>query len=413
MKYKNDQISSCPCLRGLLWLAGSCIFACASLFIALNYDNNARWIEWIQLFVSSAGAIAIPIAIWWLSSYRSEKLKEKKLQIETLNCIYGDLFGISNLIVDLAEFITSNIRIASNALIYIKISKDKFKFNFNIYNQLYSYNLGKFPVAEFSLKYSELNINFISRNSPDLYSYLFQLDKCMKHMQKSIEVFRQNLVNNSIQKENLSNSIQLTEEEKRAIKVPYNLDILLERKKLSIEQNFLVGYIESMKDSLNTINGIIKNIKKTIYALDRFCDEKYPNQISLHSEKEKRYFGKILNYKNESELIIEAIENLYPNSRNTDKTKKITKILCKNFIHNPLFDIIYSMAEILDENLTESREILLKHAGKKYSVVITPETIQMLEKVMPDIENKIDGIRPEQEKDEFRTIFRAAINSIR
>ena len=235
----------------------------------------------------------------------------------------------------------------------------------------------------------------------------------MKHMQKSIEVFRQNLVNNSIQKENLSNSIQLTEEEKSTIKVPCNLDILLERKKLSIEQNFLVGYIESMKDLLNTINGIIENIKKIIHALDRLCDEKYPNQISLHSEKEKRYFDKILNYKNESELIIEAIENLYPDSRNTDKTKEITITLCKKFIHNPLFDIIYSMAEIFDGNLTEAREILLKHSGKKYGVVITPETIQMLEKVMPDIENKIDEIKSEQEKDEFCTILRAAIDSMR
>ena len=411
MKSENDQISSCPCLRGLLWLAVSCIFVCALLFIALNYDNNARWIEWIQLLLGILGAIVNLFVIYWLSSYRNEKLKEKKLQIETLNCIYGDLFGISNLIVDLAEFITSNIRIASNALIYIKLSKDKF--NFNIYNQLYSFKLGRFPVAEFSLKYSELNINFISRNSPDLYGYLFQLDKCMKHMQKSIEVFRQNLVNNSIQKENLSNSIQLTEEEKSTIKVPCNLDILLERKKLSIEQNFLVGYIESMKDLLNTINGIIENIKKIIHALDRLCDEKYPNQISLHSEKEKRYFDKILNYKNESELIIEAIENLYPDSRNTDKTKEITITLCKKFIHNPLFDIIYSMAEIFDGNLTEAREILLKHSGKKYGVVITPETIQMLEKVMPDIENKIDEIKSEQEKDEFCTILRAAIDSMR
>lgn len=91
MKSENDQISSCPCLRGLLWLAGSCIFVCALLFIALNYDNDVRWIEWIQLLVSSAGAIAIPVAIWWLSAYKVDREKESKLHIEKLNEILADL----------------------------------------------------------------------------------------------------------------------------------------------------------------------------------------------------------------------------------------------------------------------------------------------------------------------------------
>lgn len=77
MKSENDQISSCPCLRGLLWLAVSCIFVCALLFIALNYDNNARWIEWIQLLLGILGAIVNLFVIYWLSSYRTEKLKEK------------------------------------------------------------------------------------------------------------------------------------------------------------------------------------------------------------------------------------------------------------------------------------------------------------------------------------------------
>ena len=137
-----------------MWIVGIFLITGMLLLVFLGSDHNARWIEWIQLFVDIAGAIAIPIVIWWLSSHRAESLKERTRQIETLNCIYGDLFGISNLMVDLANFTTSTLKTANEALVYIDSVRDNF--NSYEYNKLYSWDIGKFPISEFSLKYSEL-----------------------------------------------------------------------------------------------------------------------------------------------------------------------------------------------------------------------------------------------------------------
>ena len=411
MSCKHDKKLSCPCLKGLLWIVGIFLITGMLLLVFLGSDHNARWIEWIQLFVNIAGAIAIPIVIWWLSSHRAESLKERTRQIETLNCIYGDLFGISNLMVDLANFTTSTLKTANEALVYIDSVRDNF--SSYEYNKLYSWDIGKFPISEFSLKYSELNINFISIDDPDLYGYLFQLDKHMEHMQKATECLQENLVNSSVQKTNSINSIQLTEEEEKKHTDPKEIDILYKRKSISIEKDFVIGRIMTIKNSLNIIDGIIQNIKKTIPALGKYCEEKYPNQISLHSERRKKFFDRIISYKNESELISDAIENLYPDSRNIDNTKKIVVILNQRFIPNPLVEIIYSFAEILDGKISDAKKILKKHMGKKHSVIATPETLLMMGKIIPDINKKIDEIKLENEKQEFREILYSAMNSIR
>ena len=374
-------------------------------------NDDIHWIEKLQLTVNSIGTIAIPFVIWWLSAKRMGEIKERNQHIETLNCIYGDLYGISNLMVDIAIFTTSSLKKANESLAYINSIGDEF--SSYIYNHLYSLELGKFPVADFSLKYSELNINFISIDAPDLYGYLFQLDKHMVHMQKSMEILRQNMINNSMQKTNLINAIQLTEEEKLNIKDPKDVDVLLKMKSISIEKDFVNGYLLAAKNSLNIINAVIQNIKKAIAALDKYCDEKYPNEISLHSEMQMKYFYRILDYKNESELILDAIKNLYPNSRNIDNTKKIVTILNQRFMPNPLVEIIYSFAEIFDGNFSDAKKILKKHMGKKYDIIATPETLLMIEKIMPEINKKIEEINLEKEKQEFRAILCSAMDSIR
>lgn len=409
MSCKHDQKLLCPCLKGLSWVSGILLITFYILFIYLNDDIH--WIEKLQLTVNSIGTIAIPFVIWWLSAKRTGEIKERNQHIETLNCIYGDLYGISNLMVDIANFTTSSLKKANESLAYINSIGDKF--SSHMYNYLYSRDLGKFPIADFSLKYSKLNINFISVNDPDLYGYLFQLDKHMIHMQRSIEILRQNMVNNSMQKTNLINAIQLTEEENLKIKDRKDVDILLKRKSISIEKDFIVGYISTVKNSLDIINGVIQNIKKVIPALDKYCDEKYPNEVSLHSEMRMKYFCRILDYKNESELILDAIENLYPNSRNIDNTKKIVTILNQRFMPNPLVDIIYSFAEILDGKFSDAKIILKQHVGKKHSIIATHETLLMMEKIMSDINKKIEEIKLENEKQEFRAILCSAINSIR
>lgn len=411
MSCKHDKKVSCPCLKGLLWIVGIFLITGMLLLVFLGSDHNARWIEWIQLFVNIAGAIAIPIVIWWLSSHRAESLKERTRQIETLNCIYGDLFGISNLMVDLANFTTSILKTANEALVYIDSVRDNF--SSYEYNKLYSWDIGKFPISEFSLKYSELNINFISIDDPDLYGYLFQLDKHMEHMQKATECLQENLVNSSVQKANSINSIQLTEEEKKKHTDPKEIDILYKRKSISIEKDFVIGRIMTIKNSLNIIDGIIQNIKKTIPALGKYCEEKYPNQISLHSERRKKFFDRIISYRNESELIYEAIEKLLPVSRNTTIVKNNVKILDEKFFKNPIVKIIYLLAEILDGNLSKAKEVLNKYDWKKNYVVVAPEIIQILEKVMPDINRKIDEVKNEREKQEFKAILALAINSIK
>lgn len=409
MNYKHDQKLSCPCLKGLLCVSGIFLITFYILFLYLNDDIH--WIEKLQLTVNSIGTIAIPFVIWWLSAKRMGEIKERNQHIETLNCIYGDLYGISNLMVDIAIFTTSSLKKANESLAYINSIGDEF--SSYIYNHLYSLELGKFPVADFSLKYSELNINFISIDAPDLYGYLFQLDKHMVHMQKSMEILRQNMINNSMQKTNLINAIQLTEEEKLNIKDPKDVDVLLKMKSISIEKDFVNGYLLAAKNSLNIINAVIQNIKKAIAALDKYCDEKYPNEISLHSEMQMKYFYRILDYKNESELILDAIKNLYPNSRNIDNTKKIVTILNQRFMPNPLVEIIYSFAEIFDGNFSDAKKILKKHMGKKYDIIAAPETLLMIEKIMPEINKKIEEINLEKEKQEFRAILCSAMDSIR
>ena len=255
MKYKNDQISSCPCLRGLLWLAGSCIFVCALLFIALNYDNDVRWIEWIQLLLGILGAIVNLFVIWWLSSYRAEKEKETQRQIDALNLLITDLIILSRNLKYYLDIFNKELKDIESLLKKLKApicSKEEKRI-------LYSF-INKTEKVPLDVSFEITNLTFIIKLDFVLYFTLSEIKKMLI---------------------DTNNIMILSERNTR-----YNNKILAN---LSIyKTNDDINYIEKgiiQKKSMFSHIEII--LEKSRFALDRLsilCSKKYGGKIDAYSK---------------------------------------------------------------------------------------------------------------------------------
>ena len=280
MKSENDQISSCPCLRGLLWLVGSCIFVCALLFIALNYDNNARWIEWIQLFVSSAGAIAIPVAIWWLSAYKVDRERESKLHIEKLNEILADLFIVSKNLVHLRKCFYDDIKGLKECLGMLESPSQII--DWAKYNALLS-KYEVFSVVKLVTKFDNRDISFLSRKNADLLLKLRSWDGLILNLNEKILMDKEMLL--------VSQKI-LNNQYKNLGRLPTNKERFL------IEMGYLNAILRNIEGTYHYIEEIIRNTKIIIEILPNFIEENFGDQVELNSKENKdKYFSEILELK--------------------------------------------------------------------------------------------------------------------
>mgnify|MGYP000398780894 CR=1 FL=1 len=287
MSSENDQISSCPCLRGLVWLAGSCIFVCALLFIALNYDNDVRWIEWIQLLVSSAGAIAIPVAIWWLSSYKNDSEKDIRLHIETLNAILVDLFIVSKNLVHLKRYFSDNIKGLEKCL-YILDGPIQ-RFNLNNYNALLSKYKG-FPIVRLMTKFDNRDISFLSRKNADLLLKLRSWDNLILNFNEKILTDK-----------------ELCLEYQKILNEQYDIITKSGRfptngERIQIEKGYVNAVLRNIEGTYHYIEEIIRKTKIIIEILPDFIEKNFGDQVELNSKENRdKYFSEIVELKIDNE----------------------------------------------------------------------------------------------------------------
>ena len=279
MKYKNDQISSCPCLRGLLWLAGSCIFVCALLFIAF-YDNNVRWIERIQLLVSSAGAIAIPVAIWWLSAYKVDREKESKLHIEKLNEILADLFIVSKNLVHLRKCFYNDIKGLKECLRMLDSPSQII--DWVKYDALISEYKG-FSVVKLVTNLDNRDISFLSRKNADLLLKLRSWDALILNFNEKILMDKELC---------LEDQKILNDQYKNLRRPPSN------EERFQLEMGYLNAILRNIEGTYHYIEEIIRNTKIIIEILPNFIEENFGDQVELNSKENKdKYFSEILELK--------------------------------------------------------------------------------------------------------------------
>ena len=282
MKSENDQISSCPCLRGLLWLAGSCIFVCALLFIAF-YDNNVRWIERIQLLVSSAGAIAIPVAIWWLSAYKVDREKESKLHIEKLNEILADLFIVSKNLVHLRKCFYNDIKGLKECL--GMLDSPCHIIDWAKYNALLSKH-EVFSVVKLVTKFDNRDISFLSRKNADLLLKLRSWDGLILNFNEKILTDKETY----LLCQNISND-------------QYNIikqkgEFLTYKRRIEIEKVRLTGILANIENTYLSIGEITEKTKIIIGILPNFIEENFGDQVELNSKENRdKYFSEILELK--------------------------------------------------------------------------------------------------------------------
>ena len=287
MKSENDQISSCPCLRGLLWLVGSCIFVCALLFIVLNYDNDVRWIEWIQLLVSSAGAIAIPVAIWWLSSYKNDREKDIRLHIETLNAILVDLFIVSKNLVHLKRYFSGNIKGLEKCL-YILDGPIQ-RFNLTNYNALLSKYKG-FPIVRLMTKFDNRDISFLSRKNADLLLKLRSWDNLILNFNEKILTDK-----------------ELCLEYQKILNEQYDIITKSGRfptngERIQIEKGYVNAVLRNIEGTYHYIEEIIRKTKIIIEILPDFIEKNFGDQVELNSKENRdKYFSEIVELKIDNE----------------------------------------------------------------------------------------------------------------
>lgn len=279
MKSENDQISSCPCLRGLLWLAGSCIFVCALLFIAF-YDNNVRWIERIQLLVSSAGAIAIPVAIWWLSAYKVDREKESKLHIEKLNEILADLFIVSKNLVHLRKCFYNDIKGLKECLRMLDSPSQII--DWVKYDALISEYKG-FSVVKLVTKFDNRDISFLSRKNADLLLKLRSWDALILNFNEKILMDKELC---------LEDQKILNDQYKNLRRPPSN------EERFQLEMGYLNAILRNIEGTYHYIEEIIRNTKIIIEILPNFIEENFGDQVELNSKENKdKYFSEILESK--------------------------------------------------------------------------------------------------------------------
>lgn len=279
MKSENDQISSCPCLRGLLWLAVSCIFVCALLFIAF-YDNNARWIERIQLLVSSAGAIAIPVAIWWLSAYKVDREKESKLHIEKLNEILADLFIVSKNLVHLRKCFYNDIKGLKECLRMLDSPSQII--DWVKYDALISEYKG-FSVVKLVTKFDNRDISFLSRKNADLLLKLRSWDALILNFNEKILMDKELC---------LEDQKILNDQYKNLRRPPSN------EERFQLEMGYLNAILRNIEGTYHYIEEIIRNTKIIIEILPNFIEENFGDQVELNSKENKdKYFSEILESK--------------------------------------------------------------------------------------------------------------------
>ena len=279
MKSENDQISSCPCLRGLLWLAGSCIFVCALLFIAF-YDNNVRWIERIQLLVSSAGAIAIPVAIWWLSAYKVDREKESKLHIEKLNEILADLFIVSKNLVHLRKCFYNDIKGLKECLRMLDSPSQII--DWVKYDALISEYKG-FSVVKLVTNLDNRDISFLSRKNADLLLKLRSWDALILNFNEKILMDKELC---------LEDQKILNDQYKNLRRPPSN------EERFQLEMGYLNAILRNIEGTYHYIEEIIRNTKIIIEILPNFIEKNFGDQVELNSKENKdKYFSEILELK--------------------------------------------------------------------------------------------------------------------
>lgn len=227
---------------------------CALLFIALNYDNDVRWIEWIQLLVSSAGAIVNIFVIWWLSSYRAKKKRETQRQIDALNLLITDL-------IILSRNLNYYLDIFSKELKYIEPLLDKLEaltYSEDEKKILHSY-INKMLRVPLDVSFEIKDLVFITKLDFELYITLSEIEKML------IEA---------------NNSMISSEDD-----IKYNNQIRLNL--LKYKANSDVSYIKGgimQKKSIISYIGII--LEKSRFALSRIsilCNEKYNGKIDAYS----------------------------------------------------------------------------------------------------------------------------------
>ena len=169
MSCKHDTNFSCPCLKGLLWLTGIFLITGILLLVFLSYDHNARWIEWMQLFVDIAGAIAIPIVIWWLSNNRRRRIEENDRRIMVINQVLSDFLIFSRQLKNYIHTIKQAKQGCSNAIKKLKIAHIDNSFYEDMKKTFYVFT------AIRSLNYNSTDLSFISLKNKELYFNLLIL----------------------------------------------------------------------------------------------------------------------------------------------------------------------------------------------------------------------------------------------
>ena len=266
---------------------GSCIFVCALLFIALNYDNDVRWIEWIQLLVSSAGAIAIPVAIWWLSSYKNDREKDIRLHIETLNAIMVDLFIVSKNLVHLKRYFSDNIKGLEKCL-YILDGPIQ-RFNLTNYNALLSKYKG-FPIVRLVTKFDNRDISFLSRKNADLLLKLRSWDNLILNFNEKILTDK-----------------ELCLECQKILNEQYDIITKSGRfptneKRIQIEKDYVNAVLCNIEGTYHYIEEIIRKTKIIIEILPNFIEENFGDQVELNSKENRdKYFSEIIELKIDNE----------------------------------------------------------------------------------------------------------------
>ena len=110
----------CPCIRNLIFISIVAILTIAfHLFIAYNGVDYGFKVA--ELIVSTLGAIAIPITIWWLSDYRKKEIEEKERQILVWNKIIVEVTILSKKILQAVKILQHSSDLCNKNI----IKKDK------------------------------------------------------------------------------------------------------------------------------------------------------------------------------------------------------------------------------------------------------------------------------------------------
>lgn len=255
---------------------------CALLFIAF-YDNNVRWIERIQLLVSSAGAIAIPVAIWWLSAYKVDRERESKLHTEKLNEILADLFIVSKNLVHLRKCFYNDINGLKECLGMLDSPSQII--DWAKYDALLSKYKG-ISVVKLVTKFDNRDISFLSRKNADLLLKLRSWDGLILNFNEKILTDKETY----LLCQNISND-------------QYNIikqkgEFLTYKRRIEIEKVRLTGILANIENTYLSIGEITEKTKIIIGILPNFIEENFGDQVELNSKENRdKYFSEILELK--------------------------------------------------------------------------------------------------------------------